>query len=674
MKNNKKILIVGIITLLVMVGVIGGAFAFFIFANTGENQVLVAGDVFMKYTESNTVINAELMMPRSSYDPETYFEFTIEGKNTHNKDLYYEILINEGDPHATRKTRLDAKFLRFRLEEIVGDEVTPVIEEGTYEEIDNTKIWVNTIKANTKTKTSIKYRLYMWITDEVNISASGDYTNEVWNNDVFASIKVSVNGDFEEKKIENTLVDSIKNAIKIHTTDTCTPTITDDNGTPEDPSDDTIYFSGTNDCVNFNYVWYSGKLWRITAINPDGSMKLVTQDAITGVYWGSNITYEGSWIYQWLNEDFKDTLYNYKEIIVKDADWNATADDSSTPARPDSNGTIVTGDVGLLNAYEYYQSYKNLGIDYSAYNNGYLNIGYHWWLITPNSSSSVRGVNNGGEISSPYPNSQARGVRPSINLKSNIGIVAGGDGSLANPYRINEDKEPGSSGELINTRLSGEYVKVDNKIYRIVGIDKDENGNNITKLTSVDYVRDGSEVLTKNFGPTSNWGDSVSSENPNNWGYYLNDTNDGTFKGTWLTEELNKYITKGTYYLGTVGNKSSYKNSICSASNTTAPTSTCPKTNSTWKEGLVGLPRMGEMFSYQTIDKTKGQTLNDMWLITPYSSSVVWYVDIYGGMGGNSSSLRAVGVRPSINLKSEVIITGGDGMSPDSAYTIGLPS
>ncbi len=41
MKNNKKILIVGIVTLLVMVGVIGGAFAFFIFANTGENQVLV---------------------------------------------------------------------------------------------------------------------------------------------------------------------------------------------------------------------------------------------------------------------------------------------------------------------------------------------------------------------------------------------------------------------------------------------------------------------------------------------------------------------------------------------------------------------------------------------------------------------------------------------------------
>ncbi len=447
MKNNKKILVVGLITLLVMVGVIGGAFAYFIFANTSENEVLVAGDVFMKYTESNTVIDADMMMPMSSYDPETYFEFTIEGKNTHSKDLYYEILINHGEEHETRKTRLDDKFLRFRLEEIVGEEVTPVIEEGTYEEIDNTKIWVNTIKANTKTKTIIKYRLYMWITDEVSIGslADADYTQEVWNNQVFASIKVSVNGDFEEKKVDNTvpLLDTIKEAITTHTVGSCRPTITDDNGTPDKKDDDTIYFSGTNDCVNFNYVWYSGKLWRITAINSDGTIKLVTQDAITAIAWGEDTTYKEenktSWIYQWLNEDFKDTLYNYQDIIVKDASWNATADDSSTPVRPDSNGTIVTGDVGLLNAYEYAQSFQNLFSDDDpfTYEKGYLNIGYWWWLITPYNSSNVRDVNNDGYLQNYVPDSYDYGVRPSINLKLNIGIVAGrdgGDGSETNPY------------------------------------------------------------------------------------------------------------------------------------------------------------------------------------------------------------------------------------------------
>ncbi len=35
-------------------------------------------------------------------------------------------------------------------------------------------------------------------------------------------------------------------------------------------------------------------------------------------------TYTGSYIYQWLNEDFLDTLYNYENIIVTDSTWNIT--------------------------------------------------------------------------------------------------------------------------------------------------------------------------------------------------------------------------------------------------------------------------------------------------------------------------------------------------------------
>ena len=157
----------------------------------------------MKYTESNNVINASQMIPTSNYDPNTFFEFSIIGKNTYNKDIYYEIELSYGDPHETRKTKLDDKFLRFRLEEIKGDEVTPVIEEGIYEDLNNRKIWVNTIDANTDTETEIKYKLYMWITDEVKIgdTSDADYSKEVWNNDVYASVKVNVSGDFVEKSI-----------------------------------------------------------------------------------------------------------------------------------------------------------------------------------------------------------------------------------------------------------------------------------------------------------------------------------------------------------------------------------------------------------------------------------------------------------------------------------------
>ena len=73
-----------------------------------------------------------------------------------------------------------------------------------------------------------------------------------------------------------------------------------------------------NDEINYNYVWYSGKLWRIVALNNNGTIKMVTDENITTISWGANTTYKGSWMYQWLNEDFKDTLYNYEELLVKE--------------------------------------------------------------------------------------------------------------------------------------------------------------------------------------------------------------------------------------------------------------------------------------------------------------------------------------------------------------------
>ncbi len=600
---------------------------------------MIAGDVFMKYTESNTVINAELMMPRSSYDPETYFEFTIEGKNTHSKDLYYEILINHGEDHETRKTRLDDKFLRFRLEEIVGDNVTPVIEEGTYEEISNTKIWVNTIASNTKTKTSIKYKLYMWITDEVKIGAvaDADYSQEVWNNNVYASIKVSVNGDFEEKDVKGNFKGFAKTfydkAKKIEVTDACNPISFDDDGT--------LYLSGSNDCINFNYVWYSGKLWRIVAINPDSTIKLVTQDIITTISRGADTPYENSWMFQWLNEDFKDTLYNYENIIVQNARWNATAISSSSAAIKPLDKTIITMDIGLLNAYEYAKAGSATS---------YLNIGYYWWLLTQQYSPLNWYVINEVGIFQGA-STHTYGVRPSINLKSEIKITDG-DGSKTNPYRINGDKEPGNSGELINTRISGEYVKVDNKIYRIVGIE-----NKTTKLTSNDYLRDeGNKVLEKFI--TEGWKDDVTSGFDSRWAYYLNKK--------WLTENLKQYITNGTYYLKYL-NVGSYKNAICEEDNTTKSIRECVKTTDSWT-GSVGFLRYGEMFAAQL---GEGYLTSSMiCLITPrYSTDDLWVIDTRG----STTTYNLMAARPTIYLKSEVIITGGDGMSEATPYTIDLP-
>ena len=53
--------------------------------------------------------------------------------------------------------------------------------------------------------------------------------------------------------------------------------------------DDTVYLSGNNDCVDMNYVWYSGKLWRIVSISSDNTLKLVTEGNMTNIPWGDTI-------------------------------------------------------------------------------------------------------------------------------------------------------------------------------------------------------------------------------------------------------------------------------------------------------------------------------------------------------------------------------------------------
>ncbi len=471
---------------------------------------------------------------------------------------------------------------------------------------------------------SVTIYLKVWIDENAG--------NNAINKTYYGSIQV----DLYQKK-DLPLSESIKADIVANNTGSCKTYVEEDGIT---------YISGTKDCIDFNYVWYSGKLWRITAIYPDGTMKMITDDAITAIRYGSDVNFytdasNSSYMYQWLNEDFLSTLYNYENIIVTDAIWNATQT-SSVSTKP-AETTLVTAPVGLLNSYEYYKSYENT----DSYD-GYLNNGYLWWLLTPYSSSYVWDVDGIGDATSTSPPSGiANGARPSINLQSGIAI-SGGTGTSEDPYTISGDKETVTAGTtLLNTRTSGEYVNFDGELYRIVGIE-----NNTTKLNKMDYVRDESDtVIEKNFSSSTTFGSGTSDTY---WDYYLNNT--------WynsISETYKNMLVEGTYYSGTTS--SNYKGAICATASNTVTTANCAKTTSIWT-GYVGLPRYGEMFASQ---QGSGYSTSEyMWLITPYSSSHVWYV-YSSGYALSDPPSDAFGARPSINLSSAVKITGGTGLKND---------
>ena len=51
-------------------------------------------------------------------------------------------------------------------------------------------------------------------------------------------------------------------------------------------TDGTRYITG--EIVTNNYLWYSGKLWRIVAINEDNTVKLITEGNMTTLSWDIN--------------------------------------------------------------------------------------------------------------------------------------------------------------------------------------------------------------------------------------------------------------------------------------------------------------------------------------------------------------------------------------------------
>ena len=420
-----------------------------------------------------------------------------------------------------------------------------------------------------------------------------------------------------------------------------------DNGDTFDDGTDT-FITGTDPN---NYIWYSGKLWRAVSVNKEEkTTKLVTQWNISAIYYSSGSTaFAGSYMEDWLNDTtvdgFLGNLRDYENFIVTDSVWDATMDatDLGSIARPSDGGTIVTDAVGLLNMYEYQSSYRG-----TTYSNGYLNNGLIWWTLTPYSSSSMHYVDYDGTVD--YSSLMGiYGVRPSINLKSSIRIVDG-DGTIDNPYRLNGDDDINLSGTLLSSRYSGEYIKFgngENNLYRIVS---HENGSG-TKIVSNEPLKISGTFITSAFDITNS---STKYSTSNTIGTFLNTDYLNTDNAYLNSEDIEKIEDETIWYLGTVGSGVSHKLAKYTDTNMSSTTSSTT-------DAKVGLLRVGELMAGQ-FDKRSNN--NNYWLLTPFNERYGTHVTVEGNF--SDPDLRnSFGIRPSLNLKSNVVITGGTGTKSD---------
>ena len=399
------------------------------------------------------------------------------------------------------------------------------------------------------------------------------------------------------------------------------------------------YYTGTNEEVSNNFLWYGGHQWRVLEFDTSANtLTLITQQPLTAIHpasavWESQEAYESSYINTWLNEYFWNSLDSSIQSNIKDSTFNVGIYDNV------SEITTVQK-VGLLDEDEY----KRAGEADS-----FLDIKDSFWLGNRYGSSNVRYVFSNGDLRD-YSPAFASGVRAVIKI-SDITITKG-DGTLENNYQV-----ANKTTNTDNVQV-GEYINVPYS-----GSDKACGEDNMCTFRVVSKNNDGIKVVLNGLLPTTSaWADSASDNITTNDLIYTNVLNG------FIENIDSEYITTGTYGVGMYAIGNSY----------TVPQSTTITAS-------IGLPTVGEMFSGNDIDLSTSSTKTFVdvniienptissyyWIMNRSSSSNVRNVISYGHLNFDSPS-GSYGVRAVIYMKSgtsAITFSGGEG-TPNSPYIL----
>ena len=638
--NNKKqlLLSIGLVLILVLM-IVGISYAAFKFVGLGTKpNTITTGAITMEYTESTNTISMNNALPTTDATGKVrltageYFDFTLSGTIKGSENINWEIAAEDV---TTGTKKIDGKYIKLYLTSLdENNNEKEVMEPKVYttESTENTYTgrpanMMSLAKGTTSTSFSTKYRLRMYVDESYN--PQGDGGNLAF------SIKINAYGKTGDKIPESSLANTLlTNGMG-------------DNGTIDTSDLEQTFITGSDPN---NYIWYSGKLWRAVAIDTsDNSVKAITNTSMAAIGYNPYISdknFKDSYAEKWLNDTsvdgFLGNLREPSKFIKIDSEWNDTVKIRNTD-KPEKT-SIVKNPVGLLNYYEYSKTGGgSLSLDNPSY---YLSTGV-WYLL--------------GQIAanSQYCDGNSNGISPVINFKPKL-QVASGTGTKNDPYRLKGDIDSPLSGTLLSTRYSGEYISFgtgDNNLYRIVS---HENGTG-TKITSAIPLKEEGNYKSSTFGDTVNYSTS------NTIGTFLN--NDYLTSGEYLTSDQVNMIEDSTnWYIGTVksendaGEQGFYRLAkYIDATSNTLTTSVKAK---------VGLLRTGELLSSQFDDKSNNGTY---WLLTPVNAEKIAmsYETGYYIYPDEPTSQSAI--RPAMNLKSNVIITGGDG-TKNSPFQIKLGS
>ena len=396
------------------------------------------------------------------------------------------------------------------------------------------------------------------------------------------------------------------------------------------------YYTGTNEQVSNNFLWYGGHQWRVIEFDTStNTLTLITQQPLTAisptsVVWESEEAYNNSYIITWLNEYFWNSLDSNIQANIQDSTFNIGI-------YTDVDEITTTKKVGLLDE----DQYKRAG---SA--DSFLDIKDYFWLGNRYSSSDVRYVSDDGDTGNDS-SSHSDGVRAVIKI-SDI-TITGGDGTLTSNYQV-----ANKATNTDNVQV-GEYINVPYS-----GSDNACGSDNMCTFRVVSKDNDSIKVVLNGLLPKlSQYGSSKTISTSNTIYTPLNTFAEGI-------SNTYRYTGNKTFYIGDFPFGGNYED-----------------VQDETLEASIGLPTVGEMFSGNDIDMGSTKTFVDLntienptasyyyWTMNGYSLSDVWLVYSKGNSGYTSLSY-SFGVRAVIYLKSGLAaldFAGGEG-TPNSPYEL----
>ena len=367
-----------------------------------------------------------------------------------------------------------------------------------------------------------------------------------------------------------------------------------------------------------NYVRLSNMMFRIYGVDSNNNVMLVAAEDVSNV----NFTKVSDWLD---NYYYKHLTDNAKKMIVKSKYCNMTISDSTTDTTECSSYT--------KERYVYIPSVVE--VNKVQADDNFMKTVTMSWVANAGDNKKAYVTRNvfydeeSGKSFITVADTDNYGVRPMFTIKGTTEIVSG-DGSLENPYSFGEGNSI-VGGEYLNTASTGEYVKLDNKLYRVIDV---EDG--YTKVISDDAINKDNRPLTTN---PDGLADKIS----------YNPTDKGSV-AYFINNRASEFINT-SYFASRKINVPVYKNKIIYGEEV--------KTKS--YKAKIFAPNMYEMFSAQT--NLYGHVSSSYWYLNSSNGKRIAgaVTDIGVPLNEEVSRYFAMGVRPCAYVKQNVVVTSGTG-------------